>query len=499
MEFSKKTYIENVANGHLPPKLVIILGLMAYLLVLLSPGNYLFCDPDTLMHITTGQWIFDNRAVPTVDLFSNSVVGKAWVDHEWLAQLLMYAVVRLDGLSGLRVLIAALVGLTFAIELQFLLRRMQPIYALLFCAITCACLMGHLLARPHVFTWPIILFWYTTLFNSVEQGRSKPPYLLSLVMILWANLHGSFILGLATIPFFALESFLLAPKEQRFEISKQWALFFVLSAACSLLTPYGLDGLALGANLLSSNSISRIVEWAPTSGSNLRPVEFWLLLILSLSLFGNLKLSLARLFLLLGLMHEAFAHVRYVSIFGLLIPLILAVPFTQFYDTLRNNQLGASKIDLFFANLRKPISSVLLMGMLVFALASAWLSQDYQKNDPSELNAPIEALEAAKDWGVSGNLLNYWNFGGFLISRKIPVFIDGRADLYGDQHVNEYFVLTDSIDTQKVAALLEKRQITWSMMPPNERIVLYLNNQKDWKKIYEDKNAVVHVKVPKGH
>lgn len=497
MEISQKTYMNNVTHGNLPPKIVIILGVMAYLLVLLSPGNYLFCDPDTLMHITAGQWIFDNQAVPAADLFSNSVAGKAWVDHEWLAQLLMYLTVRLGDLAGLRVLIAVLVGLTFAIELQFLLRRMQPIYALLFCAITCACLMGHLLARPHVFTWPIILFWYATLFNSVEQGRSKPPYLLSLVMILWANLHGSFILGLATIPFFALESCLLAPKEQRFEISKQWLLFLVLSAAFSLLTPYGLDGLALGANLLSSDSISRIVEWAPTSGSNLRPIEFWLLLILSLSLYGNLKLTLARLFLLLGLMYEAFAHVRYVSIFGLLIPLILAVPFTQFYDTIQKSQLGASRIDLFFANLRKPISTVLLLGLLIFGLSSALLSQDYQKNQPSELNAPIEALEAAKEWGVSGNLLNYWNFGGFLISRNIPVYIDGRADLYGDQHVNEYFVLTDSIDTQKVASLLEKRQITWTMMPPSERIVLYLNNQKDWKKIYEDKNAVVHVKVLK--
>jgi len=495
MEISKTSFSAPISSGNLPPVMVVALGLMAYLLVVLSPGNYLFYDPDTLMHITVGNWIFDHRAVPSVDSFSYSVLGKSWVDHEWLAQLLMYLAVRLDGLAGLRLMMAALVGLTFAIEMQFLIRRVQPIYALFFCALTCACLMGHLLARPHLFTWPIIMFWFATLFTSVEGGRSKPPYLLSIMMVLWANLHGSFILGLATIPFFALEALLAAHKELRLQIAKQWLIFLILCASLSLLTPYGFDGLAFGAILITSDYISRIVEWAPTSGGNLQPIEFWLLLLLSLSLFGNLKLSLARLFLLLGLIHEAFTHVRYVSIFGLVAPLIIAVPFTKFYQSTQKSEPSASSIDSFFAKTRRPISGVVLVVLLVLSLLCAWISRGYQKNIAGEANSPISALEAAKEWGVSGNLLNYWNFGGFLISQKIPVFIDGRADLYGNEHVNEYFVFTDALDLEKVASLLDEKKITWTIMPPAEKIVMYLNHQQGWKKIYEDKHAVVHVKI----
>jgi hypothetical protein len=281
----------------------------------------------------------------------------------------------------------------------------------------------------------------------------------------------------------------------RYEIAKQWLLFLILSACFSLVTPYGFDGIAFGANLISSNYISRIIEWAPTSGGNLRPVEFWLLLILSLSLFGNLKLSLARLFLLLGLTHEAFAHVRYVSIFGLVIPLLIATPFSVFYRSIRTSDSAQSNIDLFFARLCKPASHYILISVLILGLSSAWVSKSYQENTSNEINAPQDALDAARAWGIRGNVLNYWNFGGFLISQKIPVFIDGRADLYGDQYVDQYFELTDSVNVDKITSLLDEYKISWSIMPPTEKIVLYLNTRKDWKKVYEDKNAVVHVKV----
>ena len=477
------------------PALAAIIGLLAYLFVLASPGSYLFCDPDTLMHLSAGRWIFEHRLVPSFDPFSFNTAGKVWVDHEWLAQLLMFFAVHLDGLAGLRLLMAALLGITFAIELQFLIRRVPPIYALLFCALTCACLMGHLLARPHIFTWPIIALWFTKLFDSVEGSESRPPYWLSLLLILWANLHGSFILGLATIPFFALEALMKVPKVERREVLKNWSIFFVIASCFSLATPYGFQGIAFGANLISSEYISRIIEWAPTSGTNLHPIEFWLLLILSLSLFGKLKLSLARLLLLLGLLHEAFAHVRYVSIFGLVAPLILAVPFNHFYQAIQLKQGSASRVDLFFARLCKPINRSLLLGLALLAVFAAGIAQYAQENASPETNAPLKALEAAKEQGASGHVLNYWNFGGFLISQNIPVFIDGRADLYGDKYVDQYFELTDSVAVDKIRTLLEENQIQWSILPPTEKIVLYLNTQKDWKRVYEDKNAVVHVKI----
>jgi hypothetical protein len=81
-----------------------------------------------------------------------------------------------------------------------------------------------------------------------------------------------------------------------------------------------------------------------------------------------------------------------------------------------------------------------------------------------------------------------------LIYRPIPVFIDGRADLYGDQKVAEYYAIADVLDAAKTTQLLQDHGIAWTIFPPNQVMVSYLNSRPEWQKVYEDSTAVVHVK-----
>ena len=87
-------------------------------------------------------------------------------------------------------------------------------------------------------------------------------------------------------------------------------------------------------------------------------------------------------------------------------------------------------------------------------------------------------------------------YGVYLIGKNIPVFIDGRADLYGDKDMGNYFDLTESVDGKKIAQELDDRKINWVLMRPNEKILLYLDQHpKEWKKVYMDDYCVAYVRI----
>jgi hypothetical protein len=79
-------------------------------------------DPDTPWHITVGEWILAHRAVPATDTFSFTALGRPWVAHEWLSEVILALAYRAAGWTGLMILTAALAGVTVA-AVAFHVRR----------------------------------------------------------------------------------------------------------------------------------------------------------------------------------------------------------------------------------------------------------------------------------------------------------------------------------------------------------------------------------------
>ena len=455
-------------------------------------ASYVISDPDTLMHLASGSWMLEHHQVPATDPFSHNAAGLRWIAHEWLAQILMALSYDWGGFYGLRILVASLFSASIICQLIFLLNRVPAIYAIFFSALCFASLLGHHLARPHLFTWPVLIIWLSVLLNAVEKKQWRAPYILAPLMILWANLHGSFILGLMTIPFFALEAFVYATKGSKIKTLQSWAFFLMLSTAFSLVTPFGLDGIGFGVNMVSAQFTSMIQEWAPASGYNLLPIEYWLMLLLAMGLTGYLRLPLIRLILLLGFIHESLAHVRFISILGLVTPLLIAKPFGDLYYAKRGIKNNIGGLTLWVIN-RKRVLIVFLCAC--FSLLMLILTgKTYQNNFLKSSTAPESAINFIKQEGISGNVLNHYNMGGYLIFKKIPVFIDGRADLYGASKIQEYFSILNVEKTSNINKILNDHQISWTIFPPNEKIVFFLNGDAEWKKVFEDQDAVIHTR-----
>src|SRR5262249_40301539 len=139
--------------------------------------------------------------------FSHSLLGANWIAGEWLSEIALAAVYDHAGWSGVILLTAASAALAVALLTRFLLRRFEPLPALIAAAAATALLQPHLLARPHVLAMPLLVLWAGLLLAARDAER-PPPFAALPIMLVWANTHGSFMFGLALAVFLAAEAVL---------------------------------------------------------------------------------------------------------------------------------------------------------------------------------------------------------------------------------------------------------------------------------------------------
>lgn len=267
----------------------LLVGLVCTVLPLALLSFSTLEDPDTAMHLAIGEWIFQHGRIPTTDPFSYTLQGSPWIAHEWLAECVMAVFNRVAGWHGLALMALLCLGGTLAYLLRFMLQRMPPIYALLFTALAAAPLATHLLARPHVLTWPLLAWWLGQLVQANEQERA-PPWWLAGLMVLWANLHGSFTLGLALVPAMALDALFSRAPGRRQAVWRQWLPFFALTLLAAMATPSGWRGIWFTFHLIDLKYLHYISEWQPASGLNFWPLELWVAALLGLGALGLLRL-----------------------------------------------------------------------------------------------------------------------------------------------------------------------------------------------------------------
>ena len=443
---------------------------------MLAAGGRLLNDPDTYWHIAAGRWMIEHRMVPDRDPFSYTFQGAPWVPHEWLAELVLAVAHGGAGWGGVIGVTALAMAASLGLLTWFLSRSLAPRYALVLAMMALFVASPHLLARPHVFAMPAMIAWVGGL--ALQQEKSGlPPWALLPVMVLWANLHGGYSLGLVMAGLFALEAVLAAEAADRLRVAISWAGFLLLSVGAALLTPNGVEGLFFPVHLLGMKaSLAAISEWRSPDFQRFQPIEFWLLGLLLMAFISGLRLPPLRAIMLLLLAHLALAHERSAELLGLLAPLIMASSVAR--------QFGSPPL--------RPSGSWIIPGVvgatLMIGATSLFLAAGDMRRS-SDI-APEAALQEVAG-KVSGNIFNAYDFGGYLIFKGTPPFIDGRVDLYGDEFFGDYRQAVDGVG-DALPRLLERRRIDWTLLPPQSPAVALLDLLPGWERIYRDGTAVVH-------
>jgi hypothetical protein len=474
------------------PSWPIITGLIA-LFVSYGPTG-LLADPDTYLHIAAGRWMFAHRAVPFRDPFSFSMAGAHWVVHEWLAELIMAAIQGCFGWAGLVVMTVLSFALAILLLARVVFRHFEPLVGLIVVLGALALLGPHVLARAHVLALPIMVAWCAGVFAARDRGRSPSPWLLPL-MILWVNLHGSFMFGLALAGFLGAEA-VIAPAQgcDRPVEARRWGVFLALAVLSAFVNANGIDGVLEPFRIGAMPTLrTTFLEWRSPDFQTLSALEVWILAVMFLGLATGIKLPLTRILLLLGLVHVALQHQRHADLLAVTAPLALAASLAPQINRLTRGD-GGSWIARLFAvpPVRADIRAAAWSCGLALVFAAAVLQRPLERRESGV--TPSAALAAARQAGLSGPVFNNELFGGYLVFSGVKVFIDGRIEMYGDDFLKRYLSIVGG-DEPGLTDAFDRYGISWTMLSPGDGALPIVDRLPGWRRVYADADAVVNARV----
>ncbi len=430
-------------------------------------------------------------ALPTQDPFSHSLAGASWVPHEWLAEIGLAAVYRTAGWSGLVLLGAAAFAAAIALLTRYLLRHCEPFSALIAATLGAALVLGHLLVRPHLLALPLLVIWSGELFRARDAGAAPPAWLLA-VMLLWANLHGSFMFGLALALFLGVEA-VLSPERRLLEATALGRFLCARRRGLARRRQTVSRAFVEPFRLLMMPALqASFGEWRSPDFQSFQPLEVWLLGLIAVGFTTRARLPLPRLLLLLGLCHMALAHVRHAELLGLVGPLAVAASLgPQIAARVRSAPLSA--LGRGVARLAAPagLPAMVLAATIAVAISLPVLLRPVARTDDAV--TPAAAVAAAARMGLHGPVFNSEGFGGYLVFSGIPTFIDGRVELYGNRFLGRYLEAEEG-SARTLAALLDQYGVTWTILAPQQGAVHCLDRLPGWRRAYSDDRAVIHMR-----
>jgi len=491
------------SNNRLNATTAVSLFLLSYSVLLVGGGAFVLQDPDTLWHIRTGQWILLHARVPTVDLYSYTAAGRPWISTEWLAETVYAAAFNLGGWRAVAIVAIAACSAIVGILCFYLLRHLRFTIAVGWAAAAAAATSPHFIARPHILSYVILAVWIISLLDAYdEENPDLPPLaILAPLMILWANIHGSFTFGLTTLYIFTVFCLHHYFVRRNYVKCRRLAIVAAVITLCSFLTPYGILPALMTTKLVSMKfALSYIVEWqSPNFQETLyRPI--YLTAILSLIAGLGVRLRGARLVTYALITFTGLRYIRGLLMFFFVVPILLARPvgasawyFARQLPGMKTAE-GEEASDPILNFLQKRSSVVLATcaALAIVMTASTWWRQDIA---PPKANMPEAALDFVRSKNITGNVFNDYLFGGYLIWSGVPTFIDGRAELFGDDFVHAYAQTVTVADINKAFALLDDYKVNWVILEPKEPLAKAITRGK-WDEAYSDQYAVVFVRRP---
>jgi hypothetical protein len=449
-------------------------------------------DPDMWWHLRTGQFIV-LEGIPRHDPFSFTMAGTAWIAHEWLSEVVMWGVYRIGGLGGLMVFFALLVTLTFwVVYLTSAGRPFLAAFVALLAASSSAFVFG---VRPQIFNLLLTaLFLYVVeRFRAGDVDR-RALWLLPVLSVAWANLHSGFLVGVVLLGTYATGEAAqrwARPHDQRTmspAAIRQLALVAAASFLAAVLNPNGAELWAYPFHTLGSPSMQSIIrEWQspdfhrsvfwPFAGMMALGVVAWL--------WSRERPSVTEVLLFLGSAAAGLMSVRHIPLFAIVTAPIIA---RHLLDSVRWRHLHHVLSGRAPAPAPSRMSAAVNWVVLALGVvgAGAWVTDRIAGNAAAiETAYPVAAVDFLEREGLNRSRgFNSYNWGGYLVWRGVPVFVDGRADVYGDAFLFDYDQ-TARIG-ERWADALERFNVDYVIVERSARLPIVLGLSGAWREVYRD-------------
>ncbi|MDP3947678.1 MAG: hypothetical protein Q8Q41_03245 [bacterium] len=480
-------------------------GLITALVLL---GVFLFSlnqisDFDFFYHLKTGQYIWQTASVPLYDVFSYTAPGARWITHSWLFELGLYGLYSLSGYWGIIVFVALMGAATYALVLALGRLLGAPLPFLLLLLFPLAALSFELwVPRPQIFSYFFLVAGVLLLESFRHKADWRKLLVLELLILLWANVHASVILGIAVFLFYALLeivktkfAFLGAPQGKG--ALRGLVVAAGISPLVALINPNTYD------TLLYFRAIQPVVE-------ALGNIEWYSIMryfsILQAKIFAGMLFAVDALVVwrlifrkesrsigiagtMLGISLLPFISIRHVGYVPLMAVAASALAL-QSFDGVR----------AFLARL-----AGFKMNLLLVLAAAIVLVAGFARLPRESLNThilSIGAVDFIAEQHITGPIFNMDRDGGYLIWKLWPqekVFMDGRSEVYRGQSVKDLLAIVRKEDGWE-KLVDEKYKINTFFLwyqPPLDRWMgplVFSLLQKEFALVYWDDASIVMVR-----
>ena len=453
-------------------------------------------DGDFWWHLKTGEYISKNSLIPRTDFFSFTNYGKPWVAHEWLSELIFYAIYSRLNFNALILIFAVVTALAFWIALKR--STAHPFIGGFAALLGVWSVLPTVGVRPRAFTLLLASIYLAILGRYARTGQGQAIWWLVPLMALWANLHGGFLIGLVLI-LLAIVGILLDAWAARERFKPIWprvgrlALVFMGSLLAGCLNPQGWRIYLFPFEIFFSPIQQReVTDWLSPNFQQpqLLPLALLILLTIAALALSPRRPRPSELLLFLSTLYATLKSNRHMAIFAL-----VAVPLMTEY--LQNWVSSTPLVKAFGkpssrrAGWREILVSLLLL-LPLFLFANRLRTTAYGVPKQEMVQVPLNAVDYLEQKQIAGNTFtdpNIW--AGYLIWKlpANPVYIDGRIDMYGDNFVKEYIdIIRGKIDWREP---FNRYGVKIAIVTSKSMLAREFQNSPEWHELYRDEMATV--------
>ncbi|MFN8628318.1 MAG: hypothetical protein U0587_20385 [Candidatus Binatia bacterium] len=468
---------------------------LVWMLLLASSALHFFwnteADNDLWGHLLFGRAMLASGTVVRTDTYAYTTAGQPWLNHEWLSQIVMAAVYSAAGAAGLLLSKFAVAVATVLLLLSEIRRRTPSVHTQAAVGVLAIAVLARGFSiRPQIFTYGFTALLLLIL-EEYRRGRPRVLYLLPGIFLVWANVHGGFILGLGILALFACADPLRGPAHAR----RPW-LVLSASVGATLLTPYGWRLFRFVENELTR--AHPITEWQPTAFEVAQaPFLVMFGLFLATMVFTqDWRRDGWQSVLALSVGCLALRHQRHTPLFAL----CAAAPLAAQLDT-AIERLGRRTTFTFSPFARR------LLGVGVVALALTqlgltavrWRSTGFAITYDTR-DYPIAAVRVLRRAGVRGNVavpLDWGEYVLWFLAPQVKVSLDGRfATVFPERVVEDNFNLFRGAPGWQ--RLLDDYPTEAVLTPAGAPCPV--RTLPDWRLVYRDDQAQLFVRsAAAGH
>jgi hypothetical protein len=449
-------------------------------------------DPDIWWHLRNAQYLLESHQFIRADMYSFTVLGQPWMNHEWLAELPYYLAWKAWGWQGVFLLMLCLIEAT-QLGIFWLASMVSGNVKAAFLASGVAVMLATVSFGPRtlLFGWIFLILLLALLWRYKEEGKDH-LWWIPLIFLLWVNSHGSWLIGMMALGAYIVGGRL--PSSFGMLAVARWSpaqlrkLLWVtgLSLAALFVNPYGYRlvfypfEVAFRQNL----NVSNVEEWAS--------VDFH-------SGHGKILIAVILVLLLAAVLREQRWKAEWLGLFCL--GLYMSVTYLRFLflAAIVFTPLLAERLDFLPPYRRdqdKPWLNALLMAIALFSVGARFpsapqLDAGIARYYPTRAIAPLQSRVRQQP----GRVLNDYLWGGYLIwnCRDIPVFIDPRLDVF-EYHgiVQEYLDFADLHDSLE---RLDRERIRYVFINSRAPASYLLRQVPSWKVRYSDEVATLFERV----